>query len=997
MRFSTISCVMFSLLAWASIVPTRVSAQVELPLPVNVLTRTEPVDFGKEIMPILRRNCLACHNTKTPEGGLVLETLTSIQKGGDTGPAVIAKDAATSLLMTRGTGSEEPLMPPEDNDVGAKPLTPDELGLLKLWIEQGANASESSASETIVWQSIPESIRSVYSLDVSPDGQLAAIGRANKVSIVDLATHSEIDRLVDPSLKVGEVADVDLIQTVAFSPDGERIATGGFRSVRIWKKTPATPSNGSLPIKAAGLAAIRADETMLALVNAIGDIEIWDVATKARSQVFSGQSSSVVSLAWAEQVNRLVVAEQHGRVRVWDVAAGTVVAEAETNTILRDLDVTLDGAHVITSTSTGTVQFFRVTAENDKMLISRVHESLGGVADATAICMVSQPSVLAVIAKGSGGVTVVEPNENKEIRAIDHGGVVSALALSKDQAKLATGGRDGATRIWNLADGAKLQSMESTPSERLLLAQTQRDATRQKNLVARLTATAGELAEALKKENEALVKVTEARDKAKEALTAEEKKHVDALALAAATQATLDKAKQDTGMASEVLPSATKTMEVAMANSNTLQQEIDALEKQLAEKKTTLVSYTATVAKSAADIEAANKLAAEAKAMTEKATKELEEQTKAVAAAAEAKTKSEAELKNRQQALDASNAAVQLATVAIPAHQTVIDAETRIATATDAELASSQSLSHQPGDEVLGASFNRDATRIAAVHRDGSTRVYRASDGLPTHAFHSPSLGDAQVAFFQNDVCRFYQDRYAEFYSTGVSWTLERMIGGLDKGVFVDRVTALQFRPDSQVIAVGGGSPSRSGDVKLFAVESGELLRDFGDVHSDSVLGLDFSPDGTAIASSGADRTIHLLDVASGTSTRTLEGHTHHVIAVAWHADGDTLASASADQSVKVWNASTGEVKRTITGFPKELTSIQYVPGTNQVVVACANGQVRLSDTTNGNAVRNFDGAGDFLYTVKLTPDGQSVLSGGQSGTVRIWKLADAALVSELK
>jgi WD40 repeat protein len=90
-------------------------------------------------------------------------------------------------------------------------------------------------------------------------------------------------------------------------------------------------------------------------------------------------------------------------------------------------------------------------------------------------------------------------------------------------------------------------------------------------------------------------------------------------------------------------------------------------------------------------------------------------------------------------------------------------------------------------------------------------------------------------------------------------------------------------------------------------------------------------------------------------------------------------------------------VTRTITGFPKELTSIQYVPESNQIVVACANGQVRLADASNGNAVRNFDAAGDFLYTVKLTPDAQTVLSGGQSGTVRKWKLADGALVSELK
>jgi WD40 repeat protein len=996
MRKSTATFLMLSLGAWISSVLTCANVRAELPLQVNELKRTEPVDFGKEILPIIKRNCLACHNTKTPEGGLVLETLASIQKGGDGGPSVVAKDAATSLLMTRVTGVEEPLMPPEDNPVGAKPLTPDELGLIKLWIEQGATGKDEVTESPISWQSIPDTIRSVYSLDIAPDGQYAAIGRANKVAIVDLASNNEIARLVDPSLKLGEVADVDLVQSIAFSPDGQWIATGGFRSVRLWKKSPSAPAT-SLLAKAVGLAAVRQDETLVAMVNAIGDVEVWDVAKNSRLHVFSNQTSSVASIAWADQANRVVIAQERGRISVWDIATGKLLVETETNAVLREVDVTADGSHLIARTSAGSVQLFRMVSENETVSLTKVHESLGGVTDATAIELISLPSMMAVIARGAGGVAIVEPNENKVVRSIDHGAVVVSLAVSSDETKLATGGRDGVTHLWNVADGSKIQSMESTPDDRLLLARSQRDANRQKNLVARLTAKAGELTEALKKENEALTKVTETRDKAKEAVAAEVKKHTDAMALVATTQAQLEKAKADSVKASEMLPVATKAMEVAMAESVTYQKEVEALEKQLAEKKTALATAVATVEKSKAEIEAANKLAAESKAMTDKATTDLEQQTKAATEAAASKDKSETELKNRQQALDASTVAVQQATAAIPAHQAVIDAETRVASVTDAELVSTQSLARQPDDEVIDVAFNRDGSRVATIHRDGSTRVYRSSDGLPTHAFQASSKDDARVTFFQNDLCRTSGSNPTAVYSMNIQWTLHRVLGGIDAGVFVDRVTALQFRRDSQAIAVGGGSPSRSGDVKVFAVESGELLRDFGDVHSDTVLGLDFNPNGNIIASAGADRTIQLLDITTGKLIRTLEGHTHHVLAISWHSDGEVLASASADLSIKIWNTSSGEVTRTITGFPKELTSIQYVPESNQIVVACANGQVRLADASNGNAVRNFDAAGDFLYTVRLTPDAQTVLSGGQSGTVRKWKLADGALVSELK
>jgi hypothetical protein len=51
--------------------------------------------------------------------------------------AVTPKNGAESLLLARATG-QDGLMPPPDNKVAAKPFTPEELGLIKLWLDQGA-------------------------------------------------------------------------------------------------------------------------------------------------------------------------------------------------------------------------------------------------------------------------------------------------------------------------------------------------------------------------------------------------------------------------------------------------------------------------------------------------------------------------------------------------------------------------------------------------------------------------------------------------------------------------------------------------------------------------------------------------------------------------------------------------------------------------------------------------------------------------------------------
>ena len=55
------------------------------PIAVAEVKRDGPVDFAKDIHPLLKRSCLACHNTTKAKAGLNLESPAAIMKGGDTG------------------------------------------------------------------------------------------------------------------------------------------------------------------------------------------------------------------------------------------------------------------------------------------------------------------------------------------------------------------------------------------------------------------------------------------------------------------------------------------------------------------------------------------------------------------------------------------------------------------------------------------------------------------------------------------------------------------------------------------------------------------------------------------------------------------------------------------------------------------------------------------------------------------------------------------------
>lgn len=86
-----------------------------------------------QVQSVLHERCHSCHNARLLQGGLSLQTLTDVLKGGVSGPALVPGSSRESLLFQRVSGVREPRMP-----FRKEPLTPQELALLRRWIDQGA-------------------------------------------------------------------------------------------------------------------------------------------------------------------------------------------------------------------------------------------------------------------------------------------------------------------------------------------------------------------------------------------------------------------------------------------------------------------------------------------------------------------------------------------------------------------------------------------------------------------------------------------------------------------------------------------------------------------------------------------------------------------------------------------------------------------------------------------------------------------------------------------
>ncbi len=88
------------------------------PTPIAEIKRDKSVEFA-EVQKILAKNCHACHSGSKQESGLNLESPETMRKGGENGPAILAKKGDASQLLKLASHQEEPVMPPPDNKVNA--------------------------------------------------------------------------------------------------------------------------------------------------------------------------------------------------------------------------------------------------------------------------------------------------------------------------------------------------------------------------------------------------------------------------------------------------------------------------------------------------------------------------------------------------------------------------------------------------------------------------------------------------------------------------------------------------------------------------------------------------------------------------------------------------------------------------------------------------------------------------------------------------------------
>ncbi|MEX1118988.1 MAG: DUF4405 domain-containing protein, partial [Terrimicrobiaceae bacterium] len=112
--------------------PLRESPTASAPVPV--VSPPQAIDFWREVMPIFQTSCVGCHGPKKQRAGFRADQRQDFFKPGDEEPLIVPGDAEKSRLIAIVSGEVTDM-----KDADAHRLLPEEIRVLKAWINSGAD------------------------------------------------------------------------------------------------------------------------------------------------------------------------------------------------------------------------------------------------------------------------------------------------------------------------------------------------------------------------------------------------------------------------------------------------------------------------------------------------------------------------------------------------------------------------------------------------------------------------------------------------------------------------------------------------------------------------------------------------------------------------------------------------------------------------------------------------------------------------------------------
>ena len=849
------------------------------------------LDFYKDIHPFLETNCIPCHNKTTAKAKLNLESPALLRKGGESGAGAIPGKSGESLVLQSAAHLGDSVMPPKDNKSGAVNLKPEQLALLRSWIDQGAKDS-ARRSQSVALRPLPKGNQPIHSLAMTADGRFAACGRGDRLFLYDLAARELAGALVDPALNSG-AAHLEMIHSLDFSQDGNFLASGGFREAKIWRREPGGITLSKLEgAVAAARSSLSPDGKRLLLAQPGADLRVLGLEKGAVPVVFAGvPSDSVGAFCFSPEGGSIALYFESGGVGIFSSLSGKEEKRVTAPAGVKAIGWAGDGAALLLGTG-ASVQIWSVEA----------------------------------------GALV------REIKVAGS----QSLALSKDGKTLAVACSDSAVRLFDFASGAPGREFRIEPMNASRLAECESKAARaaldagfHAGVIAQIEAQNKTLELHEKKAKERIAAAQKALPEKQKALApaqsarAEAEKAADEIAAALKAEAkqlpaTLAKHKEAiTKLAAAVTAANSAASAVESAQNHITDGEQQLL--QITDAKTANTAKRATA-------DAAQKAAAALQASELKQIASLKQpapggapQIRAVAFSHSGKFVSALCSDGGQQVWSAA-------------------AGTLLESFFTGGAVASGALAGSGGDQFVAFTDN------GTLARAGISRAWTLLKTLGGGGAESPLVDRVCAVRFSPDG-RLLATGGGEASRSGDVHIWEVSSGRLQQTWaerHSDTVLALDFSPDGKWLASGGADRL----ARVAEVPGGKPLLTL-EGHTHHVLGVAFRADARLLATAGGDGVVNVWSTESGERSKKIIGWTKEVTGLQFQGATNTIVTSAADNQVRLVKDDGTEV-RAMAKLPDFIHAAACAPNRSWIVGGGEDSVLRLWDGASGTELATF-------------------------------------------
>jgi WD40 repeat protein len=299
----------------------------------------------------------------------------------------------------------------------------------------------------------------VYSVAFSPDGQRLASGSEDQtVKVWDASTGQE-----ERTLK----GSADDVCGVTFSPEGKRLASASDDGrVKVWdaqtgRETLILRGHTSVVTSVA----FSPDGKRLASGSWDKTVRVWDAQTGQQALILRGQPGWVFSVAFSPDGKRLASASEDQTVKVWDAQTGqeTLSLEGHAGQV-RGVAFSPDGKRLATASVDGTVHIWETNSGQETFTLKGHTSCVNSVAfspDSNRLASTSYDQTVKVWDAASG----------REILSLKgHTGSVYSVAFSPDGKRLASAGEDHTVKVWDATTGQEALSLKGHTNDVLSVA-----------------------------------------------------------------------------------------------------------------------------------------------------------------------------------------------------------------------------------------------------------------------------------------------------------------------------------------------------------------------------------------------------------------------------------------------------------------------------------------------------------------------------------------------